>query len=122
MTNTKLTDPEELERRYPVRVTELGIRAQSGGKGAYFGGDGMVREVEFLDTLQVTLLGQHRYFAPYGLEGGSRGKTAEHTLYSPDGQVTRLPGICAFEAKPNDRLRIETPGGGGFGTPSTEIS
>ena len=122
MTNTKLTDPEELERRYPIRVTELGIRAQSGGKGTYCGGDGIVREVEFLDTLQVTLLGQHRYFAPYGLEGGSRGKTAEHTLYSPDGQVTRLPGICAFEAKPNDRLRIETPGGGGFGTPPSEIS
>ncbi|MCE7043601.1 hydantoinase B/oxoprolinase family protein [Dyadobacter sp. CY312] len=114
MTNTRITDPEQLERKYPVRLLEFGIRKNSGGKGKYKGGDGITRKVQFLENLQVTLLGQHRKYEPYGLEGGENGKCGEHTLQT-NGTTLKLPGICSFEAQVGDVLLIETPGGGGFG-------
>jgi 5-oxoprolinase (ATP-hydrolysing) len=114
MTNTRITDPEQFERKYPVRLLEFGIRKNSGGKGKYKGGDGITRKIQFLENLQVTLLGQHRKYEPYGLEGGDNGKCGVHTLLT-NGTTSTLPGICSFEANAGDVLVIETPGGGGFG-------
>jgi 5-oxoprolinase (ATP-hydrolysing) len=114
MTNTRITDPEQLERKYPVRLLEFGIRKNSGGQGKFNGGDGIIRKIQFLEPLQVTLLGQHRKEAPYGLNGGEDGECGEHTLVSQD-HVTALPGICSLEVQKDDILIIETPGGGGYG-------
>ena len=115
MTNTKLTDPEELERRYPVRLRRFSIRAGSGGGGVWRGGDGIIREIEFLKSVQATLLSQHRLVAPYGLQGGQPGATGKQTLIRADGEETPLPGIFTRAMQPGERIRIETPGGGGFG-------
>lgn len=114
MTNTRITDPEQLERKYPVRLLEFGIRRGSGGTGRWRGGDGIVRKLEFLAPLQVTLLGQHRRYAPYGMQGGGDGLCGQHTLFS-NGSIHELPGICSLEVNAGDILTIETPGGGGYG-------
>ncbi|MEM7697297.1 MAG: hydantoinase B/oxoprolinase family protein [Verrucomicrobiota bacterium] len=110
MTNTAITDPEILESRYPVRLRQFSIRQGSGGDGEWSGGDGVVREIEFLESLQVSLLSQHRVESPYGMSGGQCGAVGQHFL---DGES--LPGISGFEASPGQVLRIETPGGGGWG-------
>ena len=110
MTNTAITDPEILEQRYPVRLRRFALRPNSGGSGKWKGGDGVIREVEFLRKLQVTLLTQHRQIPPYGLAGGDPGAVGQQHLNNEP-----LPGIIAFEAQPGDRLVIETPGGGGYG-------
>ncbi|WP_460639150.1 hydantoinase B/oxoprolinase family protein [Larkinella harenae] len=115
MTNTRLTDPEELERRYPVRLHQFSIREDSGGAGEWRGGDGIVREVEFLEPVQVTLLSQHRVEAPYGLQGGESGKPGQQTLIDGNGDEKPLPGIFTRAMRPGERIRIETPGGGGYG-------
>ncbi|GAB2567043.1 hydantoinase B/oxoprolinase family protein [Spirosoma areae] len=115
MTNTKLTDPEELERRYPVRLHQFSIRTGSGGAGQWQGGDGIIREIEFLEPVQATLLSQHRVVAPYGLNGGESGATGRQMLIHTDGRVEALPGIFTRPLQPGQRIRIETPGGGGFG-------
>ena len=116
MTNTRITDPEVLEFRYPVRLIRFEVRAGSGGKGRWRGGDGVVREVQFLESLDVNLLTQHRVQKPYALAGGKEGKPGKHELHHASGLVTSLPGIISFKADPGDRLLIETPGGGGYGT------
>ncbi|HLK97900.1 MAG TPA: hydantoinase B/oxoprolinase family protein, partial [Hymenobacter sp.] len=113
MTNTKLTDPEELERRYPVRLHEFAIRKGSGGAGKWRGGDGIVREIEFLESVQATLLSQHRVVAPYGLNGAQPGAVGQQTLIRTDGQQETLPGIFTRLMAIGERIRIETPGGGG---------
>jgi 5-oxoprolinase (ATP-hydrolysing) len=118
MTNTRITDPEELERRYAVRLNRFEIRENSGGKGQFSGGDGIVREIEFLDNLKVTLISQHRNVPPYGMAGGEDGQCGQQTLIKQDGTVEKLEGITSFEAKPHDRIIIETPGGGGWGKAS----
>jgi len=110
MTNTAITDPEILEQRYPVRLHRFALRRGSGGRGRWQGGDGIVREIEFLRPLQVSLLTQHRDVAPYGCEGGEAGQCGRQTLNGEE-----LPGIAAFGANAGDRLVIETPGGGGWG-------
>jgi 5-oxoprolinase (ATP-hydrolysing) len=110
MTNTAITDPEILEQRYPVRLHRFSLRRGSGGRGRWQGGDGIVREIEFLKPLQVSLLTQHRVVAPYGCEGGEAGQCGRQTLNGVE-----LPGIAAFGANAGDRLVIETPGGGGWG-------
>ncbi|WP_225865673.1 hydantoinase B/oxoprolinase family protein [Dyadobacter aurulentus] len=114
MTNTRITDPEQLERKYPVRLLEFGIRQNSGGKGQFNGGDGIVRNIQFLEPLRVTLLGQHRKQAPYGLHGGAAGLCGKDTLVS-EGEISELQGICSLEVQKGDILIIETPGGGGWG-------
>lgn len=114
MTNTRITDPEQLERKYPVRLLEFGIRRGSGGGGRWRGGDGIVRKLEFLAPLQVTLLGQHRRYAPYGMIGGCDGLCGKHMLFS-NGISNELPGICSLKVDAGDVLTIETPGGGGYG-------
>ena len=115
MTNTKLTDPEEFERRYPVRLHEFSIRTGSGGDGQWRGGDGIIRDIEFLEPVQATLLSQHRTLAPYGLNGGEPGLTGRQTLIYPDGREESLPGIFTRAMQAGERIRIETPGGGGSG-------
>lgn len=115
MTNTRITDPEVLEFRYPVRLIRFEVRKGSGGKGKWKGGNGVVREVQFLESLDVNLLTQHRVERPYALAGGGEGSPGKHTLHRASGLVTSLPGIASFRVDPGDRLVIETPGGGGYG-------
>lgn len=115
MTNTQITDPEDLERKYPVRLLEFGIRKNSGGQGKFNGGNGIIRRFEFLKPLEITLIGQHHFFAPYGINGGRPGKTAENTLIPYKGNIKKLPGVYQFRANTKDQLLIETPGGGGYG-------
>ncbi len=112
MTNTRLTDAEVLEVRHPVRVRTLAVRRGSGGEGAQPGGDGLVRELELLRPLRVSLLAERRARAPWGLEGGGAGKPGLDTL---DG--VPLPAKASVDAPAGAVLRIETPGGGGFGAP-----
>ena len=115
MTNTRLTDPEILETRYPVILREFSIRNGSGGPGQHCGGDGMVRSIEFLKSLDVSLLTNRRSSSPYGLEGGGPGVAGKNTLISKSGQERDLESRAQLRVEPGDVLRIETPGGGGYG-------
>jgi 5-oxoprolinase (ATP-hydrolysing) len=118
MTNTRLTDPEILERRYPVRVLEFSVRRGSGGAGLHCGGDGVVRRLEFLRPLTLSLLTQRRGPPPpYGADRGRPGMPGRNTLIRPDGTRIELPGIAQRQVQAGDILIIETPGGGGFGKP-----
>ncbi|HTF21217.1 MAG TPA: hydantoinase B/oxoprolinase family protein, partial [Chryseolinea sp.] len=114
MTNTRITDPEILELKYPVRLDEFSVRKNSGGKGKWRGGNGVIRTFVFMDTLEVNILSQHRIGAPYGMQGGSPGKPGRQQLIS-DGKVKPLKGVTGFTVKAGDKLIIETPGGGGWG-------
>jgi N-methylhydantoinase B len=116
MTNTLNTPIEALEAYYPLRVTEYRIRRGSGGAGHDRGGDGLIREVELLAESSVSLLTDRRRLAPWGLAGGRDGKPGVNYLVR-DGKRRRLAGKTNFTAMPGDRIRIETPGGGGFGRP-----
>ena len=116
MTNTRITDPEVLEARYPLRLDRFEIRRGSGGTGRHRGGDGVVRAMTATRPLRGSLLGQHREHPPRGLHGGSNGGTAIARIERIDGTTEALPGIAAFELNAGDRLVIETPGGGGWGT------
>jgi 5-oxoprolinase (ATP-hydrolysing) len=117
MTNTRLTDAEVIERRYPVRIREFSIRRGSGGAGAHRGGDGVVRRIEFLRPLKVSMLSERRGpFAPFGLSGGQPGALGHNTLQRAGSTETEdLGGKFAIDAQPGDVLTIETPGGGGYG-------
>ncbi len=117
MTNSRLTDPEVLERRFPVRVERFAVRRGSGGAGAQVGGDGIVRRIRFLAPLQVALLSTRRTHAPKGLAGGDAGKCGAGWLIRADGAVKELPGCFAVTVEAGDAIEIHTPGGGGFGTP-----
>ena len=117
MTNTRLTDPEVIERRYPVRIHEFSIRRGSGGAGAHRGGNGIVRKIEFLKPLKVSLLTERRGpFAPFGLNGGAPGQLGHNTLQrAGQAETIDLGGKVSLDVQPGDVLRIETPGGGGYG-------
>ncbi|MBK1789572.1 hydantoinase B/oxoprolinase family protein [Persicirhabdus sediminis] len=115
MTNTAITDAEIFEKRYPLSLLEFSIRKDSGGAGAFRGGDGIVREVEFLKPLSVSLLTQHRSEKPYGLAGGEAGSCGRQILTRKGSQPETLAGIVQLSVSPGDRLRIETPGGGAYG-------
>ncbi len=115
MTNSLNTPVEALEYAYPFRVRRYGYRRGSGGSGKYRGGDGLVREIELLADAQVTILADRRKFPPYGLAGGGSGATGKATLLRRDGTTEDLPGKCNREARAGDVVRIETPGGGGWG-------
>jgi 5-oxoprolinase (ATP-hydrolysing) len=116
MSNTAITDPEILEWRFPVRLHRFALRKGSGGSGQWQGGNGLIRELEFLEPQTISLLGQHRTEAPYGLAGGSAGKCGRQTVIRADGTVEELEFAAQIEMKPGDRLVIETPGGGGYGS------
>ncbi len=116
MTNTRLTDPEVLELRYPVRLRRCEIRSGSGGEGAHRGGDGMVREVEFLEPVQVSLLTSRRTTQPPGLKGGGPGASGVNQFKpASSNKWQTLPPSAQLEVNAGDVVRIETPGGGGCG-------
>jgi 5-oxoprolinase (ATP-hydrolysing) len=119
MTNTRITDPEIIEHRYPVRVERFAIRRNSGGAGKYSGGDGAVREITFLQRMSLSILSQHRQEGPYGLKGGESGKPGCQTLLRQSGEITELEAIDGCQVYPGDRLILETPGGGGYGKPKS---
>ena len=115
MTNTRSTDPEVLETRFPVRLEEFSIRKNSGGKGKFNGGDGVTRKLRFLEPMTVTTLCSHRKVKPFGLNGGSPGDCGKEWLERTDGSILNLNGNDSCEVEPNDLFVMETPGGGGFG-------
>ncbi|MCU0302550.1 MAG: hydantoinase B/oxoprolinase family protein [Thermoanaerobaculales bacterium] len=117
MTNTRITDPEVLEHRYPVRLHRFAIRRGSGGAGRWRGGNGLVRELEFLIPLQLAILSQHRSSPPFGAAGGRPGAPGRQHLVGPTGERRVLAGIVALPVAAGDRLVLETPGGGGWGEP-----
>lgn len=115
MTNTRLTDPEVLEWRFPVLLESFAIRRGSGGAGKHRGGDGAVRRVKFLQDVTANLLSGHRVVRPYGMAGGGPGAPGANRVEHPDGSVTPLPGVAQVELRAGDVFVIETPGGGGYG-------
>jgi 5-oxoprolinase (ATP-hydrolysing) len=117
MTNTRITDPEVLELRYPLRLNTFKIRRGSGGAGRFPGGDGVTREIEMLAPLTLSLLTSRRGLRPpYGCHGGQPGACGKNLWIHSDGTSEPLPAVAHLEMLPGDRIRIETPGGGGFGT------
>jgi len=118
MTNTRITDPEILERRYPVILREFSIRRGSGGDGKTRGGDGIVRRLEFSKDMTVSVLSERRVFAPKGLAGGGDGARGVNTLTRATGEVIDLGGKSSIQVSRGDVLTIQSPGGGGFGKPS----
>ena len=115
MTNSLNTPAEALEYAYPFRVTRYSFRAGSGGKGKYRGGDGIVREIELLAESEVNLLADRRKRGPYGLGGGSAGKTGSTKIIRRNGKPETLAGKAGTRLQAGDRIRIESPGGGGYG-------
>jgi len=115
MTNSRLTDPEILEARYPVIVERFGIRHDSGGAGAHRGGDGAVRRIRFREKMTTAILSTRRETAPFGLEGGGDGAKGITTVIRADGSREILRGQDETQVEAGDAIEIETPGGGGFG-------
>jgi 5-oxoprolinase (ATP-hydrolysing) len=117
MTNSRLTDPEVLESRFPVLVERFGVRRGSGGAGAHKGGDGSVRRIRFLAPMTAAMLANRRATAPHGLNGGGDGKAALNYVQRRDGAIEQLAGTGKAEMQVGDVFVIETPGGGGYGVP-----
>ncbi|MFZ4573475.1 MAG: hydantoinase B/oxoprolinase family protein [Phycisphaerales bacterium] len=115
MTNTRITDPEILERRFPVCLRRFEVRRDSGGQGEFPGGDGAVREYEFLEPVTLSVLAQHRTQGPYGASGGEAGLAGAQRLLMPGGTAKNLSGVAREQLPARSRLIIETPGGGGWG-------
>ncbi len=118
MSNTRNTPVEALEQALPMRIHTYALRTDSGGDGRFSGGEGLVREYEMLVPTQATLLTERRASQPYGAQGGEPGAVGRNTLWRRDGAEERLAGKIRLELAPGDRLRIETPGGGGYGVPA----
>lgn len=116
MTNSRLTDPEVLEWRYPVRVDGFAVRNGSGGAGRWDGGNGVVRRIRFLEPMTVTLLTGHRSVPPYGMAGGEPGELGANEVERADGTRTPLKGVDSADVAVDDVLVLRTPGGGGYGT------
>jgi 5-oxoprolinase (ATP-hydrolysing) len=116
MTNSRLTDPEILELRHPVRVESFRVRLGSGGKGRNRGGDGVVRRLRFTEAVSAELISNRRRIPPFGLDGGDAGQAGRNRVVRADGTIEELPGIAAVQVNPGDTLEIATPGGGGFGS------
>jgi N-methylhydantoinase B len=117
MTNTKNTPIEALETHYPFRIVATGLRRGSGGVGRFPGGEGIVRETEFLAPATLSLIGERRRHRPWGLAGGGDGACGEDWLIDPAGRRERLPGKVTIDVEPGSRLHVLTPGGGGWGEP-----
>jgi 5-oxoprolinase (ATP-hydrolysing) len=115
MTNSRLTDPEVLELRFPVRLDSYAIRAGSGGAGRYRGGDGGVRRVRFLEDMTAAILSNNRRYAPFGLAGGSPGMMGRNFVERADGSLQELGPQDSVQLHPGDVFVVETPGGGGYG-------
>lgn len=121
MTNTRLTDPEVLEARYPVRLERFEIRKGTGGAGEYRGGDGIVRAVRFLKPMTASILSNHRRVPPFGLRGGESGAVGVNTLVRADGTETDLGHRAEEKVEAGDMFVIATPGGGGYGPPPRDV-
>ncbi|MEM6408531.1 MAG: hydantoinase B/oxoprolinase family protein, partial [Pseudomonadota bacterium] len=117
MTNTRMTDPEVLETRFPVRVDEFAIRQGSGGAGRFAGGNGITRKLVFNEPMTVTVLTSHRIVPPHGAQGGAPGALGENAVLRADGRVEPLEGNDQAELAAGDAFLMKTPGGGGFGAP-----
>jgi 5-oxoprolinase (ATP-hydrolysing) len=115
MTNTRITDPEIMEYRYPVRLDTFAIRSGSGGNGQWKGGNGIIRKLTFLKPVEVTLLSQHRKEAPYGMSGGQAGATGEQYVFRHGASKETLEGIAQTTLSAGDSIVVMTPGGGGYG-------
>ena len=120
MTNSLNTPAEALEYAYPFRLRQYSLRPDSGGAGKYTGGDGIIREIELLTDAQVTLLADRRTRGPYGLAGGRDGTPGRTSVIRRDGSIEELPGKTSLALRAGERIRIETPGGGGWGKPTSE--
>ena len=118
MTNTKNTPVTSVPMHYPFAITRYRLRTDSGGSGAFVGGDGIEREIRFDEPATLSLMGERRLSAPWGLAGGSHGAPGEDWLIRADGSRERLASKCTLEVAPGDRLLVLTPGGGGWGAPS----
>ena len=115
MTNTMNTPIEAIEYAYPIQVKQYNIRRGSSGSGRYKGGDGIIREIQLLCDAEVTILSDRRKFAPYGIEGGEAGESGKNMLIQRNGTELELPSKVKVNLNTGDSIRIETPGGGGFG-------
>ncbi|GBP79512.1 5-oxoprolinase [Eumeta japonica] len=118
MTNTRITDVEIVERRYPMLVAHFSLRSGSGGKGYRVGGDGVTRELVFRRTVKVSVLTERRVFQPYGMNGGEAGARGLNLLQRADGRLINLGGKTTITAYPGDKYIMNSPGGGGYGSPS----
>jgi N-methylhydantoinase B len=121
MTNTLNTPTEVLEHTYPVRVRRYALRNGSGGSGKSSGGDGIVREIEMLTDVQVGILSDRRALPPYGLSGGDAGAVGKNEIVVVAGRTRALASKCTFYAPAGAIVRIETPGGGGWGLASGKV-
>jgi N-methylhydantoinase B len=115
MTNSLNTPAEALEYAYPIRLRQYSLRSKSGGAGLHIGGDGIVREIEVLTDAQVTLLADRRSRGPYGLAGGVDGAGGRTLIIRHDGSAEEIPGKISVRLRSGERVRIESPGGGGWG-------
>ncbi len=117
MTNSRLTDPEILESRLPVRVERFAIRRGSGGAGRHRGGDGVIRAIRFLEPMRANMLANRRLIAPRGIAGGGDAAPGRNWVERIDGSIETLGGTGSADMAPGDQFVIETPGGGGYGEP-----
>lgn len=117
MTNSRLTDPEVLELRYPVRLELFEVRHGSGGAGRWRGGDGALRRIRFLEPMTASVLSNGRRQGAFGTAGGEPGAVGENLVLRADGRVEALDHIGSTEMQPGDAVEIRTPGGGGYGAP-----
>jgi 5-oxoprolinase (ATP-hydrolysing) len=115
MTNSRLTDPEVLESRYPVRVESFSLRHGSGGNGRHKGGDGVIRRICFLENMQAAILSSRRRIPPFGLQGGEHGRAGRNAVIRKNGAIEEVGSTASLQLKKGDRIVIETPGGGGYG-------
>jgi 5-oxoprolinase (ATP-hydrolysing) len=122
MTNSRLTDPEVLEMRFPVRLESYEIRRGSGGRGRHHGGDGAIRKLRFLEEMTISILSNHRDVPPYGMAGGEPGALGQNWIERTDGTIHRMSGTDTSAIHPNDIWVLETPGGGGYGDPVEQAS
>lgn len=120
MTNSRLTDPEVLEWRFPVLLESFAIRTDSGGKGQHHGGNGVIRRLRFLEPMTAAILSNHRVISPFGLQGGEAGVVGRNSVERSDGTVEDLGSTATVEMQPGDVFVIETPGGGGYGVTNQE--
>jgi len=120
MTNTRITDPEILERRFPVRLVEFSIRKNSGGDGLFKGGNGVIRKVQFLKPMIMSILSERRTLEPQGTKGGKNGKRGKNLFHSkpgtPEAKIIDLGAKNTIHVEPGDIIEIRTPGGGGYGS------
>ncbi|WP_235602910.1 hydantoinase B/oxoprolinase family protein [Piscirickettsia litoralis] len=115
MTNSRMTDPEIFESRYPVRLNTFKVRQGSGGAGKYKGGDGIERSFTFLEAMNLSILSTRRLVAPFGLSGGKDAKAGENSIIRANGGIEKVAGVQSLEVDPQDIFIMKTPGGGGYG-------